>query len=211
MGESILGDRIIVDYLQGSDRPKLPRNSVFRLFRPCTIQIRTDQRADAQEVSMLSFLKKYDGVAAQNQRIINKDFPWLWAVSSFWSFSTVQVSISSRDRNDALEKLLMEPIGNRRLELWAHAENQRLKIFQVKQVEFRPGVPLMRSLLSLFPGGFEITGVVTIVYHNDRSVPLLNGKHVTKTVRVYRCRKDEDSFDLWLTTLMRKYDERVPF
>lgn len=164
---------------------------------------------------MFKFLAKYDGVAIQNKRIINQDFPWLWAVSNFWSPSTVKISVATRDLNDALEKLLMEPIGDRkRLELWARAERKKdgeSELYQVKKVEFQPGVPLMRLLLALFPGGYFITDVVVIVPHPYESAPLSNAKNATHTVRIYRKRKEEQGFDLWLVELMRKYEQRVPF
>jgi hypothetical protein len=89
-------------------------------------QIRTDQRADAQEVSMTEIMEKVFGTkdkrklkkdlrdlqrnANNTARILN-EFPWLWAVRPDWTFAQTIMRVSNEDLSPFFSRKIEDEIG----------------------------------------------------------------------------------------------------
>ena len=148
------------------------------------------QRAEAQEVSM--FFKTKDRVEAQNLRILNRDFPWLWAVKNSWWPQYTHIKIQETDHY--LQSLMLTTAtGDEKNELWVRYTRGKFSNHSaVEKVSIRKGELMANLTFEAITCGDIILNIFIVQDYDVESgaFRMDNGEPAFRTVTIYRPPKE---------------------
>lgn len=133
----------------------------------------------------------------QQERLVNRDFPWLWAVRSHWFFPSEDIRIIYPDRY--LTNLLWNKCSAER-EIWVHCGYNGLTYAnsEVVRVKANPRLFWVEAIhLACLDRGTTHIVVVNPILRE-------NGSERTVNVTVYRPRKPETSFDDFIGVILEE-------
>lgn len=123
---------------------------------------------------------------AQNARLINHDFPWLWAIRNEWYPGFADIKVSSSEADPNLSMLLMSTHSSD-LEVWIRYGARGpldTTYSKVVRVEYMPGYGANWALriIESVPIGSPVNNIVVVRKSAD--------PHIPEMIRIYREKLD---------------------
>jgi len=142
---------------------------------------------------------------AQCSRLINKDFPWLWAIRQKWDLAIGFIRVYNSDPNSVFtphDFLHEQSVTNikpfDKLEIWLRIEDQKTNMVSVEKVEPKPQW-CWDEIISGFYLDMKKNIVIThivLVEKTDREFPIIT---------IFRPPKKERNFNNQIQEINLKY------
>jgi len=158
------------------------------------------ESAEAQEVEMFGkkTVSEFDRKKAQQERLVNKDFPWLWGIRQCWHFGALDISVSNNE--EELSKFIEKATHNDEgIEFWIKYKNTQANTGYVQKISLKEdgSFSWARQIKPTLDNGVLIENIV-IIFH-------LHEPTNKKKMVIYRARDKQGLITLNVIVLATIY------